>query len=163
MMIRKAKISDAKEISDFRIKTIEKICFKDYTRKQIKLFKKKHSEKEIIKRIKNREMFCLIDNKKIIGTISLYNKNTIADLYLRKEYIKKSLGKKLIKFIENYAKKKGVKKLKAYSTITAMDFYKKRGYELKENFFWRIFYLKLKIPFLVKDPKFVKKINKKRK
>ena len=55
-------------------------------------------------------MFCLIDSNEILGTISL-KENRIIGLFIRSDLIRKGFGKKLLSFIENYAKKKGINKV----------------------------------------------------
>ena len=72
-------------------------------------------------------MFCIIDNK-IIGTIYLQG-NEIGGLFIKSDYINKGIGTKLLKFIEYYAKNKGIKKVKLFSTRTAYNFYLKQGYK----------------------------------
>jgi len=136
MKIRRAKPSDAKEISILRRKTIEKINSKDYPKSVIKFLKRKNSESEILKRIKERELFVAIEDKKIIGTADLEG-NKIGGVFIRTDRIGKGIGKKLMQFIENYAKKKGIKKLKLYPTRTAHDFYIKLGYKVTKKGLWK--------------------------
>jgi N-acetylglutamate synthase-like GNAT family acetyltransferase len=60
MIIRKARISDAKEILKLRLETIEKINSKNYTKEEIEGFRERYSKEFIINNIKTREMFCAI-------------------------------------------------------------------------------------------------------
>ena len=109
MKIRKAVIKDAKAWVNLTNDTLKKVNT-DYSKKQIQVLIKKNTLDFILDKIKNASSFCLIDKGKIIGTIGL-TKNRIGGLYLNHNYIKKGLGKKLLNFIENYAKKKALKKL----------------------------------------------------
>jgi N-acetylglutamate synthase-like GNAT family acetyltransferase len=77
-------------------------------------------------------MFCLKKENEIIGCIDL-EKNKIGGLFIKHNHIKKGYGKKLMKFIENYARKKQIKKLSLLSTKYALPFYKKLGYKKKEK------------------------------
>lgn len=131
MKIRKVKLDDAKEISELKKNTIEKIN-KEYNRKQIAVLKKDYSVNNIIKNIEERKMFCLINNNEILGIISL-KENRIDGLFIRSDLIRKGFGKKLLSFIENHAKKKGIKKVWLYSTPYALGFYKKLCYKIVEK------------------------------
>jgi N-acetylglutamate synthase-like GNAT family acetyltransferase len=132
MKIRRVKEKDAEEIYQLRKNTFEKINARDYNSKQIKTLVNSNSSKLIIRKMKEREMFCLEDKGKILGVIDL-EKNKIGGLFIREDLIGKGYGKKLMKFIENYAQKKGIKKVILYSTIYAENFYKKLDYVLIEK------------------------------
>jgi len=49
----------------------------------------------------------------------------------------RELVKKLLTFIENFAKKKGIKKVHLYSTKTTYNFYIKQEYKLIKKNRWR--------------------------
>ena len=136
MKIRKARKEDARKWVNLTNNTLEKVNT-DYSKKQIKVLKKKNTLEFTLDKIKNANAFCLIDNGKIIGTIGL-NKNRIGGLYLKHSYIKKGLGKKLLVFVENYARKKGIKKVKLNSTKYAYPFYLNQGYKLIKKGRWMV-------------------------
>ena len=75
-------------------------------------------------------MFVIIDDNKImgVGAIDISGKK-ITGLYVRYNRQGGGYGKKLLKYLENYARKKTVNGLKLYSTITSFDFYKSQGYK----------------------------------
>jgi putative acetyltransferase len=131
MRIRKAKPEDCRKIANLRKKTFEKINVKKgkYTKKQIEFLNKKNPPKKILEKMKKREMFCLVDKDKLLGVIGV-EKNRIAGLFVRYNCMGKGLGKKLLNFIENHARKKDIKKLRCDSTIYARPFYLKQGYKL---------------------------------
>ncbi len=131
MKIRKAKPEDYRKIANLRKKTFEEINVKrgKYTKKQVEILNKKNPPKKILEKIKKRDMFCLVDKEKIIGVVSL-EKNKIGGLFVRYNYTGKGLGKKLLDFIEGYARKKGIKKVRFDSTEYAQPFYLKSGYKL---------------------------------
>jgi len=135
MIIRKAKPKDARKISNLRIKTIQKINGRDYNKKQIRILVNKNKPKNIIEKIKNRNMFCLINKNRILGVINL-EENKIGGLFIRHNCVGKGYGRKLLVFTENYAKKRKINKTKLYSTITAYNFYIKNGYKLKKKGTW---------------------------
>lgn len=126
--IRKATLKDAKKIYLLKREAILKINSKDYPKQTIKVLLEKNSLKNIAQKIKQQPVFCLWKDKSLIGTISI-NKNIISGLAVRPSQAKKGNGKKLMEFIENYAKKKGIKKLMLYPSTTAQKFYEKLGYK----------------------------------
>ena len=130
MIIRKAKIRDAEEICVLRRDTFEKINAKDYSFETVKALNEKSTIEGMIKKIKEREMFCLIDlDKKIAGVVDLEG-NKIGGLFIRVDLIGKGYGKRLMNFIEDYARKNGIKQAILFSTVYAEDFYRKLGYKL---------------------------------
>lgn len=131
MKIRKAKPEDYRKIANLRKKTFNEINAKtgDYTKEQIEILNKKNPPKRILEKMQERKMFCLIDKGKILGVVDLKD-NKIGGLFIRHNYIRTGLGTKLLFFIENHAKKKGIKKVRFDSTEYAKPFYIKHNYKL---------------------------------
>lgn len=136
MKIRKASKEDARKWINLTNDTLEKVNT-DYSKKQIRALKKKNTLEFILDKIKNANTFCLIDNGNIIGTIGL-DKDRIGGLYLKHSYIKRGLGKKLLMFVEDYARRKGIKKIRLNSTKYAYTFYLNQGYKLIKKGRWRV-------------------------
>lgn len=132
MKIRKVKIDDAKEIQKLRIDTLKKINSCHYNKDQLRELVNLNKIKEVIKKINERDMFCLIEDKQIKGVIDLYH-NNIGGLYIKHTEINKGYGTKLLKFIEKYVKKKGINKLILYPTKFAERFYIKHGYRFNNK------------------------------
>jgi GNAT superfamily N-acetyltransferase len=135
--IRKAKPIEAKIISLMRRKTFNKLDAKDYSPAHIDFLNKRNTPKAILEKMEKRDMFCLVDDNKIIGVVDLED-NKIGGLYLRHDKIGKGYGKVLLNFIEDYAKKKGIKKVILYSTKYAYKFYLKHRYKLIKREVWEI-------------------------
>ncbi len=129
MKIREAKTSDAKMISKFIQKCVDKINYKKYTSNQILAWKRDYSEEKINEKIKKRIFFCAYDEGKLIGTICL-DKEYIYGMYIKSNLKRKGFGKELLKFVEDYANKLGMKKLKLNATPVAKRFYLKQGYKV---------------------------------
>ena len=91
-----------------------------------------NSVEEVKIKLNEREIFCLEDNKVIIGIVDLKD-NKIGGLFVRNDLIRKGSGKKLLEFIEDYARKKGIKKVYLFATKSAQGFYEKFGYEVVER------------------------------
>ncbi len=137
MKIRKARLKDAEEISILRKNTFKEINSRDYPKEHILIFNKKNTVKKILKKIKENDMFCIVNKGKIQGTVYLKG-DLIGGLYVRHDYIRKKIGSRLLRFIEDYARKKGIKKVKLYSTKYGYPFYSKNNYNLVRKGFWSI-------------------------
>ena len=76
MKIRKAKISDSKIISGLIQETLEQVNSNDYTSEQIKVWKKRNTEKRIRDKIQNKRRYeCVaVVGDEIIGYGSLKGK-----------------------------------------------------------------------------------------
>jgi len=135
MNICKATKKDVRNISKLIINTLDKINAKHYKKRQLEIEKKCHTIEELEKEIKKKIFFVLVDKDKIVGIIQLdLKEKTIDRLFLNPKYIGKGLGEKLMIYAENYAKRKGVKKIILYPTDYALKFYKKRGYKIAREF-----------------------------
>ncbi len=126
---RKAKLSDALELSEIRRGVFGNIPGETYSNKLIKVLTQDYSPENIKKKIKKYSTFCLVNGKEIIGSISLQG-SEIKGVFVKFNYTRKGIGTKLMDFIEDYAKKKGLKKVHLWSAEKARGFYKKLGYKL---------------------------------
>jgi amino-acid N-acetyltransferase len=77
-------------------------------------------------------LFHLKENEEIVGTVGIefYNQYALLrSLAVDNEKRNKGLGKKLVEFVEQYAKQEGVKEL-ILLTTTAPAFFKSRNYQV---------------------------------
>lgn len=79
-------------------------------------------------------MFCLVHNHEILGVIDLKG-NRIGG-FVKHNLIGMGYGRKLMRFIENKARKRGLKKVWLYSTTYALKLYKKLGYKIIDEGIW---------------------------
>jgi histone acetyltransferase (RNA polymerase elongator complex component) len=88
---------------------------------------------------KNQIHFAIFINKIIIGSCLLKKINSstikIRQMAIDKNYQKKGFGKKLIKHVEKFAKKKRFNKVLIVARTSACRFYKKNGYQKKGRVF----------------------------
>ena len=136
MKIRKARPEDYRKIANLRKKTFEKINGKTHTKEQVEEMNRLTPPKAILEKMKQREMFCLVEGNKILGVVDLEG-NKIGGLFVQHNKIRKGNGTILMNFIEDYAKRKGLKKVKLYSTKYAFPFYAQKGYRLVKKGKWK--------------------------
>jgi predicted N-acetyltransferase YhbS len=137
MKILKAKPAEARKISLLRRKTLREINKNDYPPIFLKTLIENNSVKGVIKKMKKGNMFCAWEGDILIGTVE-WEDNKVKGLYVKKSEIGKGIGAKLMDFIEDYIKSKGINKIRLYSTKYAFKFYKKRGYKLVKSGYWRM-------------------------
>ncbi len=128
MLIREATNDDIDTISRLIIDVTDKNP-NEYSAEQINAWKKYNTPLQIRKQMKNRLIFCVIKDKKLIGTIAL-KKGCILGFYVSYSVRKMGIGTKLLDYLEKYASEKKMPKLKLISTPSALTFYKNRGYKI---------------------------------
>lgn len=106
---RKAKLSDAKELSKLRRGVFGKIKGEEYSLAFIKALNDANYPKDIRRKIESYDIFCLVNKKEIIGMVGLKD-NEIKGVFVKVSHIRKGIGTQLMNFIEEYAREKGLKK-----------------------------------------------------
>ncbi len=127
MKIIKANSTHANRISNLICKSTDSNP-NNYTEEQIKAWKGYNDRSKIIKQFEKQDIFIALKKNKLIGTIALF-KNKVMGLYVSSHKFQKGIGSNLLEFLEIYAKRKCLKKLKLTATPSAVYFYKKRGYK----------------------------------
>jgi len=137
MKIRIARKKDARKISILRRKTLKEINKNDYPEIFLQFLINENSMLGIINKMADRDMFCMWKGDTLLGTIELKG-NKILGLFIKSSEGRKGIGTKLMDFIESYALSKKIKQVRLYSTRSAFNFYKKRGYRLTPSGYWVI-------------------------
>jgi predicted N-acetyltransferase YhbS len=128
MLIRKFKKEDAKKVSYIIRRCLREVNSADYSPKVIKSLCHFLRPAQLIRNMKNRDIFVAVDEGKVVGTASL-KKDTVYTVFVNPSVHKKGIGTKLMDKVEDLAKKNGYKEVKVPSGYTSFGFYKKRGYK----------------------------------
>ena len=131
MIIKKATNDDINNISRLIIEVTDKNP-NQYSTEQIIAWKKYNTPSKIRKQMNDRLIFCAIKDNKLIGTIAL-KEDFILGFYVNYSVRKMGIGTKLLDYLERYAFANNIKKLRLTSTPSALDFYKNKGYKIKEK------------------------------
>ena len=132
MKIKKATLKDARKISSLIRQTIKKVNDKGFTKKQLKAWYGHNSVKTISKNIREKNVFIALEKEKIIGTIN-FQKGSIAGMFVKYNKLRKGVGKKLLDYVEKFAKKQNIKRLELKSSPFAYEFYKSKGFKLSKK------------------------------
>lgn len=125
--IRKFEKKDAEQASKIIFENIEHS--RHLNKKEKEIIKKRSKPEKLIKRSKKADYFVCEKNKKIIAIGGLM-RNEIRTMYTSLKYQNRGIGSRILKKIENHAKKKGKKKLFLYTHKRAFKFYQQNGYKL---------------------------------
>lgn len=133
--IRKAKLSDIDSIRQLFFETITTVNTAHYSPAQIKVWSSGAEDVDRWKRkLENQEFFIAEYADEFLGFVSLLNNNYIDHLYSNGKYQGKGIASRLLNYIEQLAKGRGVTTLKSDVSITARPFFEKKGYRvIKEN------------------------------
>lgn len=104
----------------------------DYSAEEIAAW----SGRATARRVRNSHKLAIrlvaIEKGRIVGfvDISRAHPEKLWGLYVHRDFIGKGVGSRLLKKIEEVAKRKGVKKFVTSSTVTAKPFYKSKGFKV---------------------------------
>lgn len=131
MEIRRFKVGEESEIWTLFYETVHKVNAKDYTRQQIEAWAPSAQlPKRWIQRLKQKKPFVALFEGRIIGLAELENDGHIDCFYCAHDFQRKGVGKALFSKIEQEASQMGISKLFTEASITAVEFFKSRGFEM---------------------------------
>ena len=126
-MIRKATTKDLKEISALICKVLEEKEAEFYTDEVIKAWQRHNMLQNLERESENTEII-VYEEERIVGVGSLYEEH-IRKLYVHQQCQGRGIGKELMAELERIAASEGYQKCTLNSTINAIGFYRKLGYE----------------------------------
>jgi GNAT superfamily N-acetyltransferase len=127
MKIRKMYKEESEIVSRLIKLVLNKVNTRDYSDSIIKNLEKMFTPERIISLSGKRDIFIALEGNHILGTASLAE-DFIAALFVHPKYHNKGIGTKLLETLENLARKKNHDYVRLSSSITALEFYIKRGY-----------------------------------
>ncbi len=130
MRIRKATLADAAELARLHKATIRSVNKKDYSPQEIEVWSKRTSAQRFRSAHSLAIRYVAVDNGKIVGFSDFKKEHpeTFWGLYVHKDHIGKGIGSRLMKKMEEVARKMGAKKFVLSATKTAKAFYEKQGF-----------------------------------
>lgn len=129
MKIRKAEKKDYEKVHKI---IHDNIKFMKWSRKIKKDLRKRYTLLGIKKIAEKSDLFVYEKNKKVLASGRL-DKNAIYTVYVSPKKHKTGIGRSIIKYLENLARKRKIKKIKLYALPTAIEFYKKMNFKLKNK------------------------------
>lgn len=137
--IRRFRVEVAGEVSELIAKTLRTVNIKDYSEEYIEANVSSHSADVLIERAKNGHMYVVYDDSQIVGcgAIAGYwgstTESILLTIFVLPEYQGKKIGTLIIRTLEKDEFFLRAKRIEIPASITAVDFYKKMGYDYKNG------------------------------
>ena len=139
MEIRRFQPEDAAETAQMIAETLLISNSKDYSREYIERIITSHSAEIISERAKDGHMYVACDGSRIIGcgAIAGYwgstTESILLTIFVLPEYQGQGVGKRIIQTLEQDEFFLRAKRIEIPASITAVEFYKKMGYNYKNG------------------------------
>ena len=132
LTIRKFTPNDAKPVSNLTRKTLNEVNSKDYPQEVIQFLCENYSPQKIVEKSQTRLLYIAEDNDRIVGTVSLKD-NIILAMFVDPMFHHQGIGTQLMQRVETVAREKGYCVVNVPSSVTAYEFYKRRGYQMVKS------------------------------
>lgn len=130
--MRTAKPEDIEELKTLIHETIE-VCYSGaYSCEAIDYFKEYNNTESILNDILKGHLLILTCGKEIIGTGTLLGSN-IRRIFVKPEYQKMGLGKRIMYELEKEALEEKVRTMDLHASLTAHSFYTTLGYQVQSE------------------------------
>src|SRR5215213_5149676 len=131
MEIRDYRTADTQQIMDLFYETVHEINIQDYSKEQVNAWAPKEMNyAEWKERLSSRITQVAEEDGTIIGFAELEADGHIGCFYCRKGFIGSGVGALLFRAVEARARNLGALRLSAEVSITALPFFKKRGFRV---------------------------------
>ncbi|MBD5111173.1 MAG: GNAT family N-acetyltransferase [Ruminococcaceae bacterium] len=137
--IRSFQTEDAEEVSALIAKTLRTVNIKDYSAEYIEDNVSSHSADVLIECAEHGHMYVVCDDSRIIGcgAIAGYwgstTESILLTIFVLPEYHGKGIGRSIIQTLEQDEFFLRAKRIEIPASITAVEFYKKMGYDYKNG------------------------------
>ena len=128
-MIREFAPSDAERVSALIRNTLLVSNSRDYELEVIRILMDEFSPERILQTSLERSIYLAAEDNVLLGSISL-GRDTIHDFFVVPNRQREGVGSLLLRHVEQAAGERGRRTLSLASSITAIRFYKKRGWSV---------------------------------
>ena len=139
MEIRLFKIEDAIETAQVIAETLRVSNSQDYSSEYIEANIASHSAEVLIARANEGHVYVVCDNSRIVGcgAIAGYwgslTESILLTIFVLPDYQGKGIGRRIIETLEQDEYFLRAKRVEIPASITAVEFYKKMGYDYKNG------------------------------
>lgn len=134
ILIRPARLHDAKELSELIFQNASKILRTYYSDLQWNAFMSFYSIEAIRNKITTQQVFCAIQSSTIVGTIAL-EQDFVVGFYTRVQNLNQGIGKLLMNHIVLTAQQQGLAQIQLAASPAAQTFYEKQGWQMVHPIF----------------------------
>lgn len=139
MLIRRFEQSDAEEVSELISTTMMISNIKDYSKETMDTVVSRQKPENILERAGWTHFYVVVDDKRIIGCGAIgsfwgkEDESSLFSIFVLPEYQGKGIGRKIIETLEQDEYFSRAKRIEIPSSVTAVNFYKKMGYNYKNG------------------------------
>lgn len=139
MLIRRFEQSDAQEVSELISTTMMISNIKDYSKETMDTVVSRQKPENILERAGWTHFYVVVDDKRIIGCGAIgsfwgkEDESSLFSIFVLPEYQGKGIGRKIIETLEQDEYFLRAKRIEIPSSVTAVNFYKKMGYNYKNG------------------------------
>lgn len=139
MLIRKFAEADAKEVSDLIIRTLMISNTKDYPAEMMAELTRRMQPEDILERARRTHFYVAEENNVILGcgAIGPYwdktDESSLFTIFVLPEYQGRGIGRRIVETLEKDEYALRAKRIEIPASITGLEFYKKLGYDYKDN------------------------------
>jgi putative acetyltransferase len=129
-VIRRAKSEDNDAIGRVHLRAIKEICASRYTSEEIEAWAQPRKPNHYVESISNNEFYVAEENGAVVGFGTLNQElGEIEAVYVLPEVVRRGIGLRILRKLEERARELGVKSLRLNSSLNAVPFYKRAGYK----------------------------------
>jgi putative acetyltransferase len=135
MTIRPATPDDADALCDLHIRSIRGLCAADYTPEQIEAWCRPKAPEKYRKAMTEggETMFVAVDEDGSLAGFASVKGEELYCLYVAPDSVRRGVGRSLLTTVESAAREAGAGQLRFRSTLTALPFYVRCGYQTGEQ------------------------------
>lgn len=145
IQIRKAELKDAEAISALVLANAARTLRAHYTEEQWAVFTKYYSPEAVRFKIVTQEVYCGEIGGRLVGTVAMAN-GFVLGFYTDPELIGRGIGTQLMQYLEEEARKMGIRVLELAASPVGVAYYSRHGWEMvgEEEFvyegvgFWEV-------------------------
>ena len=134
--IRRAQAMDAEGISRIILRALRVTNAADYPPHVIDAVAQNFTPKQVSAQLANRQAFVAVVDGQVVGTASLHGQ-VVRSVYVDPDHQKCGIGGKLMDAVEQLARDQSIGALGVPSSISAQEFYRRRGFVFVREEFHR--------------------------
>lgn len=137
--IRRFQENDAGEVAALVARTLREVNIKDYSAEYIEANVSSHSAEVLSERARDGHMYVVCDEAKIIGCGAIAGfwgsttESILLTIFVLPEYQGQNIGRLIVQTLEQDEFFLRAKRIEIAASITAVDFYRKLGYNYKNG------------------------------
>ncbi len=134
LVIRRATPEDNDSIGRIHVRAIKEICASHYAPEEIEAWAKPRRPDYYVESIRSKEFYVAEENGNIIGFGTLNQASgEVEAVYIVPEVVRGGIGQKILCKLEERARDLGLKSLHLNSSLNAVPFYQRSGYERQKE------------------------------